>query len=233
MIWRPWIVAATVLAALLVNGVLVFKEEVPRPADKPVEALVEPLRHVEYRQNNRRQNLTDAFGRDPERAEKTARQIAQDARFQAQLQKLLKDSAEVVTEAFCPTDELPQPYAALEFLVTETNGRRDITPPDRLVVFEPAEWYATHRGTVSGVYNTLELTGRRPDATLMGVSAMLLGRERDVLEGNSPWSMSLFGAWGFASLKQSQPSIERIATEYFALMHLLTELANAQDGICQ
>jgi hypothetical protein len=45
--------------------------------------------------------------------------------------------------------------------------------------------------------------------------------------------MSLFGAWGFASLKQSQPSIERIATEYFALMHLLTELANAQDGICQ
>ena len=86
---------------------------------------------------------------------------------------------------------------------------------------------------VSGVYNTLELTGRRPDATLMGVSAVLLGRERDVLEGNSPWSMSLFGAWGFASLKQSQPSIERIATEYFALMHLLTELANAQDGICQ
>jgi hypothetical protein len=231
--WRPIMVVLAGIAALVVNVVLLARERIPEPADKPIEALEEPLRHVEYRDNNRRRNLTESFGMDPALAERTAKRIEQIARYKVQLQKLLKDNAEVVTEAFCPSDELPQPYAALEFLVFEANGRRDVFQPDRLVVFEPQEWFAVNRGLVSGVYNQVELSGRRADATIMGVAGLLLARERDVLEGNSPWSPSVFGTWGFKALSKEQPSIEQLTTEYFALMHLLVELSNAQDGICQ
>jgi hypothetical protein len=232
MVWRPWLVVAALVAAFLVNGVLLLRERIPEPADKPVEAQIEPLRHLEYRENNRRRNLTDGFGMDQALAERTGKQMEAYGKYKPQLAKLLKDHAEVVTEAFCPTDQLPQPYAALEFLVTEVNGRRDVIAPDRLVVFESQEWFQSDRASIAGVYNALETTGRREDATLMGVSAVLLGQERDVLEGNSPWSTSLFGTWGFAALKRDKPSIEQLAMEYFALMHVLTELANGQDGIC-
>ena len=230
---RPFLVMLLLVVAVLVDGVLLFREKIPEPAEKPVESLVEPLKHVEYRENNRRRNLAETFGMDPALTERTAKQIETYGRYKVQLAKLLTENAETVGEAFCPARDLPQPYAAMEFLVTETNGRRDVTPPDRLVVLEPQEWYAETRATTSGVYNTVELDGRKSDATLMGVSAILLGQEADVLEGNSPWSRSLFSSWGFAALKQEKPSIERVAMEYFALMHLLTELANAQDGICQ
>lgn len=230
---RPFLVLLLLVVAVLVDGVLLVRERIPQGAEKSVEALVEPLRHVEYRENNRRRNLSETFGMDAALTERTAKQIETYSRYRVQLAKLLKDHAEVVGEAFCPTEDLPQPYAALEFLVTETNGRRDVTPPDRLVVLEPQEWYAETRATTSGVYNTVELEGRRSDATLMGVSAILLGQEQDVLEGNRPWSRSLFSSWGFAALRAEKPSIERVAMEYFALMHLFTELANAQDGICQ
>ncbi len=232
MIWRPVVVILAVIAAVVVNAVLLRRERIPEPADKPVEAVEEPLRHVEYRDNNRRRNLTETFGMDPGLAEKTAKRIEQVARYKTQLQKLLKDNAEIVSDAFCPSDELPQPYAALEYLVYEQNGRRDVYQPDRMTTFEPQEWFQLNRGLVQGVYNQVELTGRHADATLMGVSGLVLARERDVLDGNSPWSQSVFGTWGFSSLKKEQPSIEALAAEYFALMHLLTELANAQDGIC-
>ncbi|MBA2322285.1 MAG: hypothetical protein H0V89_14165 [Deltaproteobacteria bacterium] len=232
MIWRPVLVFLAVIAAVAANVVLLAQERIPEPADKPIEALEEPLRHVEYRDNNRRRNLTDSFGMDPALAERTAKRIEQVGRSKAQLQKLLKENAGAVTEAFCPSDELPQPYAALEFLVYEQNGRRDVFQPDRLAVFEPQAWFQVNRGYVSSVYSRVELSGRKADATLMGVSGLLLMRERDVLEGNSPWSQSVFGTWGFSRLVKEQASIEQLATEYFAFMHLLTELANAPDGIC-
>ena len=88
-------------------------------------------------------------------------------------------------------------------------------------------------GLVDAVYNQLERTeARKADATLMGVSALLLGREGDALDGNAPWATGMMGAWGFKRLKKESPTVEVIAIQYFSLMHYLTELANKRDGIC-
>jgi len=232
MIWRPVMVLLGVIVAVFANAVLISQERIPEPADKPIEALEEPLRHIAYRIDNRRRNLIESFGMGPDLAERTAARMEKVAKSKAQLQKLLKENASTVTEAFCPSDELPQPYAALEFLVYEENNRRDVFQPDRMMVFEPQEWFNENRGLVSSVYREVELSGRKADSTLMGVSGVLLRRESDVLEGNSPWSKSVFGAWGFSQLLKEHASIEALAIEYFALLHVLSELANAQDGIC-
>lgn len=73
---------------------------------------------------------------------------------------------------------------------------------------------------------------RKPDATLMAVSSVILIREADALEGVSPWSLGLVGSWGFAKLRKQDPRIQVLVIEYFSLMHLLTELANSPRGIC-
>src|SRR5690606_327633 len=114
-----------------------------------------------------------------------------------------------VGEAFCPGAGLPQPWAALRFLVREENGRRDVVDPTRLLAFEPQPWFAA--APVEPLYRHLEVVpDRQPDATLMGVAAALLGREIDTLEGRSPWSRGLAGSWGFRRLVRDAPQVEKM-----------------------
>jgi hypothetical protein len=136
-----------------------------------------------------------------------------------------------VGRVFCPGTGLPQPYAAMAYLVTGEGGRRDVVDVERLKLFEPQPWFDD--APVGNVYNHIELTaGRRSDATLMGVSALLLSKEDDALDGQSPWSTGLMGSWGWGPVRKTYPSSEMLVIQYFSLMHYLTELANTRNGIC-
>ena len=66
----------------------------------------------------------------------------------------------------------------------------------------------------------------------MGIAAILAARERDVLEKNSPWGPGLTQRWSWASVMEEEPGVRDKVTKYFAAMHLVVELATAEDGVC-
>lgn len=231
MTWRPWVVAAALFAAFMFNAVLVFNERLPKvKSGQEVEVVDEILRHVVYTPTTRRNNFK-TMGMSEDLADKTAKQIERYGRKEKAFKTLLSEQATSVGVAFCPGMDLPQPYAALMFLVYEENERRDVIDPERLKEFEEQEWHVT--APIRAIYSHFELTaGRYEDATLMGVSAILMQREDDALDGYAPFSTGLLGNRGWGSLKSEHPRAEMTVIQYFSLMHYLTELANTRDGIC-
>ncbi|MBX2800594.1 MAG: hypothetical protein KTR31_23140 [Myxococcales bacterium] len=231
MTLRPFVVAALLIVAVLLVGALLANERILDPDESPeLEKFDEPLRGLQYLPGNRRGNF-QAMGMEFEMAEATASHIH---RFQGQaprFEALLDEHAAELVDVFCPSD-LPQPYGALAYLVTQENDQRRVLDADLLTRFERQLWY-DDTGLVPALHDRFERTeNRKGQATLMAVSAALLGREEDALTGRSPWSSSLLGSWGFARLIGQEPQVQRVTIEYFALMHWLTELANTRDGIC-
>lgn len=231
MTWRPWIVSAAMMLALMVNVVLMVQERLPEARSGPEVVRVEEiLKHLKYLPSTRRNNFKE-MGMTDELAEATAKYADRYARKEALFKGLLEEQAAMVGNTFCPGTEMPQPYAALEFLVKEENEKRDTIDPERLKEFEEQVWFQTTQ--VQAVYNHFELTeGRYADATLLGVSSLLVSLEDDALDGLSPFSTGMLGSRGWAPLKKQAPRVEVLAIQYFSLMHYLTELANTRDGIC-
>lgn len=223
--------AAAMFAVVLVNFVLVLQERLPAAVAGPDVARVdEVLRHLQYLPTTRRTNFKE-MGMSDDLADATAKYVDRYTRKQAAFSALLTEQASLVSVAFCPGTAMPQPYAALQFLVLETNEVRDVVDPEMLREFEEQPWFAT--SSASAIYSKFEMTeGRQADATLLGVSALLVDREDDALNGYTPFATGILGARGWAPLKKEHPRIEMVAIEYFSLMHYLTELANTRDGIC-
>jgi hypothetical protein len=230
LIWRPWIVAALLISVGLIDALLLFNEQIPsQQAEAELRAADERLRSLQYIAGQRRNNLV-VMGMSPELADATAEQIGRLAKHTEKFERLLNEQASEVASSLCPSD-LPQPYAALSFLVYEENGKRYVVDAASLLRFERQPWFDA--AYVPTLYDHFERTvDRRGDATLMAISAALLNREEAALEGESPWSSGVFGGWGFDRLQSKDPKIRTLAIEYFSLMHYLTELANAQKGIC-
>ena len=231
MNWRPWIVAMMLLTAVLVNGTLTVMEDLPEAKAGPeVERIEEVLRHLSYTPSSRRNNFKE-MGMKDEVADATAKYVDRFARKQPLFAQLLVDQADDMGRVFCPGTGLPQPYSALEYLVLEENERRDVIDPERLKMFEAQSWFA--ESSINAVYTKMELTeGRKTEATVMGIAAMLQSKEEDALDGHSPWSTGIIGTWGWTPLKKTFPAVEMKVIQYFSLMHYLTEIANTREGIC-
>ncbi|MEQ1505373.1 MAG: hypothetical protein ABMB14_24285 [Myxococcota bacterium] len=231
MTWRPWIVTALLILALLLDALLLINEQIPSVRhEQEVVDVEEKLRTLQYLPGNRRGNF-QTMGMPFEVAEAAASQISRFEKQGERFQKLLEEQGAEVADVFCPSEKLPQPYAALSYLVYEENGTRYVVDPNALRRFDRQPWYDA--SLVPSLYDQFERTAARKDqATLMAVSAALLGMEEAALDGESPWSLGLLGSWGFSRLEKRQPKVTALAIEYFALMHFLTELANAPDGIC-
>ena len=119
----------------------------------------------------------------------------------------------------------------VQWLVVEDAGSRYVVQHQRTTILEPQSWF--EQSLVPALYDEFERSKRRKaDATLMGVSSVLLNQENEALRGASPWSMGVMGTWSFARLQTNSPKITKMVIEYFGLMHYLTELANTNRGIC-
>ncbi len=232
MTWRPWIVSALLVIAILVNGVLLVQEKLPGAATGPaLTKLDERLRHISYPPTARRKNFKE-MGMDDDLANVVANRIDKHQRLQARFVKLLAKQQAKIGDAFCSTTGLPQPYSALRFLVEEENDERRVVHTERLLHFEEQPWFRL--APVQAVYDHVELHGnRRADATLMGIAGILLGREKDVLDDIAPWKGGVFEAWGYQRLQREHPRVQKLVIDYFSLMHYLTELANSPRGICR
>jgi len=236
MNWRPWVVTALMICTFLVNVAMLWNEKMTPPDQKtdPTVKLVDPLLSLRYTPQSRiddfhKYGMTDDMVDDAQRiATETAKNRT------PILQQLLKDHADVATRVFCPGNEIPQRYAALGVLTYDDGDQIRVMDASELTTIAMADWYATAQ--VGDVYTTLEVTADRHDeATVMGVASILLGEEDKVIEQEDPWGAGgLISRWSYAAVLNDYANMKIRDKEvrYFALMHVLTELANADRGVC-
>ncbi len=122
-------------------------------------------------------------------------------------------------------------YSAMAWLVDEQGGRRDPIDPKRASGFEEHKWAAG--SPIGEVFAEVEMDEERmPDATIMGVAAILLEREQDVLDRRSPWARGLGGRWSWDRVKEGNPGILERVARYLLTFHLVMEQATADEGFC-
>ncbi len=233
MTFRPWVILTLGVVAFLINSVLMFQEDMPSVMSGPeVEKAQEPLLTLTYSRTNRRQNL-ETMGLDTDLADLAAVHMERLEKEQKRWDAIVAQDPAGLGLALCPNKEVPQPYAMLRFLVYQDAQKRYVIEPTRISQLEPQPWYDTNIVSIPALYAHFERTERRrADATLMAVSAALLGQEGAALDGQSPWSMGSFGTWSYPRLEASNNRLRKMVIEYFGLMHYLTEMANKPGGIC-
>ena len=139
--------------------------------------------------------------------------------------------ADRAADVFCGMSKVRPRYSAMTYLVKDERGQRDAIDLGRISRLEREEWALT--APIGEVYAEVEMaTERQPDATLMGVAAILLRQESEVLERNSPWGQGLGGRWNWEKVKKQYPGIESRAVDYFAVLHLTMEVATRDGGFC-
>jgi hypothetical protein len=239
MNWRFFLFISTLLAMFVVNFFLIFGEAIPEIVNEESTIRVPEvsLRSIQYKMAQVRANL-QKMGMSLEHADKTsdiAEGLYNKEKTRDRLQAMIKANEEFVAPAVCPSGQrVAQPYAMLELIVEEALGRRTVLPVNRITEFQKQSWYAG--SAVGQIYELIEKgTNRQPDATLMGVSALLLSKEQDAIKGTAPWANSFMGRWGFSYLLSNPKTskIEGMASDYFALMYVIVTLANDErNGIC-
>lgn len=236
MNWRPWIIAALLFGCVFLNAALLGFERVPEPEGSAdvKDDQKDPLLTLRFIPSKRIENFK-AMGLDEELTTATlGRTKAIDKRKEANKQLLL-DHADEVGKLLCASSagSLPQRYASMAFLVDEEKDARVVVPFDRLTFLEVKPWAAT--SMLAQVYATLEpVKGRKIDATVMGISAMLARQEEAVLLSEAPFNHKGIGGigWGFAGVEKRFPEVRRKLIDYFALMHVFAEIAGEPGGLC-
>ncbi len=239
MSWRGFFVVAALLGAIIVNAALIVFERhaTPEEVAEVVDARKDRLLGIAFTPGTRIKNCKD-FGFNDSLAEAVAQRTGKlEHRYKEKFKEKLVEYADEVGWALCggSADTLPQRYAALSFLVEEENGKRKPIDVASLNYFEEREWWAATSATIEDLYVEFERSkNTKEDSTVMGVSAILLSREAEALAREAPWGRGgLQGRWSYEKLSSDEPAVEGRLVEYFALMHLLTEIANDTGGICQ
>lgn len=238
---RTLLVAGALLLIGMLNLYLLMQEEenyfakLRTTADGRVLAgEVDPLLNLRYSTSQREDNLL-AFGMDEELAAEVGTRIRDyEDRYTDRIKYLFEnvEEPEALEDALCGQAGVRPRYGALRYLIeAEKDGSRR---PINLQRASQLTWQEWSKGApIGAVYAELELAEeRKPDATLMGVAAILTARERDVLEKNSPWGPGLTQRWSWPSVQEEEPGVSDKVVKYFAAMHLIVELATAEDGIC-
>ena len=240
MNWRPWMVAGALFCALILNTGLLFMEQLEPPAIDKASKFGggDPLSRLKLTATNRRKNF-EQFGLSEDmvdKADKLATKLAQERG--KEFMALVTDpaNAQLATAAFCEargTDTLPVRYQALSLLVVEEDGGRKVIEPAELTALATQEWFGA---SVHDVFEVVELVeDRQADATVMGIAAILVGQEETANKQESPWGVGLGATWKLSAVMTQfqDQKIERKLVNYFAVMHLLAEIANGEGGPCE
>ncbi len=233
---RPWILGGFLLAGLGVNSYLLLGERLVE-SEKQVRHQVERVDRLEltFSKANRKGNLV-AFGLSGGELDSSLARLndMDDDRNRAMLASHLDLAGDQLQldKAFCGSGQVRPRYAALAFLIKEEGGKRKALSLRRVSGLEYEGWAKTAR--IAEVYGELELAEeRKEDATVMGVAAILLSREQDVLDRSSHWGEGLRGRWSWEKVKKDTPGIDERVVEYFALFHLTMEVATGEGGFCE
>ena len=244
MSWRGFAVVIALLSAALLDLVLLVDEEIAE-ADRPQygdSKAVDPLIGLRFTPATRHTNLTLMGFDDVEAAaiEKEADRLVRvwnigmpdrdvlRARFEAS-----PEETEILIAAFCGTGvSLPPRYATLSYLLDEDpGGLRHVVDLDATGAIEFQDW--TRRARIDAVYQSVERrSDRRPDATRMGLAAILAANEDDLLEGRFPWGDGLLTGWSWERARDSQAGLGGRLNALMGLMVVTLESSVAEGGIC-
>lgn len=206
MNWRPWIIIAFFIAAVLGNGRLYMLENEQGLPDAEGRVTIEkartdPLKQILIKAANRNNNMRE-FGLPDQLKSAAVNKAAEltSAKKRGNLEKLFNDAADQgyaseMAEAFCFEGSMHPRWAALRFLVRENDDGREAIDPFEERVLPPQPWFES--SPVEEVFRKVELAeNRQPDATVMGIAGVLAQAEVDVLEARSPWGAGgILGNW--------------------------------------
>jgi hypothetical protein len=142
------------------------------------------------------------------------------------------DDSNAIENAFCGRyAELPSRYAAMEFLVDESQGELRVRDLAQMNQFDAQDWWGSAHAL--SVVAAVELVSERhEDATRMGLAAVLARQAEAVTAGKAPWGTSLWNNWSWEDCAKRYESVGSKLIRYAASMHLVLENANGEAGIC-
>ena len=234
---RPWIVLGTLLALIIWDVILISSEEilsVKLNVNKRNET--DKLSGLQYTSAARADNLK-AFGLSEEETSAVLTRIKKLETTQGErLQIILKDTEDQVglQAALCgnSTEDIEPRYGAMRYFVRQDGtSRRPLRSNDLTEKLEQQDW--SRSANIQGVYEALEFGAeRQPDATLMGVAAILTRNEQTAIAREAPWGNLNSWSWSKVKTEYSSTGLEEDILNYFALMHLVVEFAKAEGGVC-
>ncbi len=234
---RTWLSLATLVLVGGVSAYLLTNEKITQGDQTPdfQARQTDPMVEMAFTAASRKRNF-EQFGLDEEMV-KAALDLARRYEDTGKVDRLrlLMDNASAPTdlaEAICGRSPQIRPrYGALRFFVALVQGERRPIDIDRVSTLQWEPW--SKAAPIATVYDQAELAeDRKPDATLMAIAAILTAQEQELLNGYKPWGRGLAATWSWKQVKQKFPGIEKRCLDYFVIMHLAVELANAEGGIC-
>lgn len=241
---RTWLVAATTFILMGLNGYLLYAEynwhelyHGIAPSEfqaKHITERADPLIDMKYVAGARQTNM-ERFGLTEPMIKKALDRMRDiDERHKDRLRIGLENAPDptALADALCgQTNQVRPHYGALRFFVEEEQGQRRPIRPEVALDLQRQEWSKV--APIAEVYNHAELAEeRKPDTTLMAIAAILLAKEDDLLNDYKPFGRGFAATWSWPDVVKQYPGIEDIAVNYFALMHVVVEMATGEDGLC-
>ncbi|TNE91759.1 MAG: hypothetical protein EP330_04285 [Deltaproteobacteria bacterium] len=230
MPWRPIFMVSLLLVSFIANGAMLWYERID-PPDEVVE-LKDDIRAVSFilMPHKRRENfgkmglgrLVDAAVGEAARLDKS----------EARIRAVIQESADEVSNAMCTGGRLPPRFAALPLVVEQDGtGRRRVIDGSTATAFFTQDWFET--SLTDQVYSTLELRENRPEnAPAVGVAAVLANAELQAINEEGPFDPGFTGV-DLDDVLEEYPWVEKELVRYFALMHVVGELARSdKGGVC-
>ena len=196
----------------------------------------DPLFDLQYLPARRLSNFKDGFGMPEPLAQRAVdRAVMIGDEYSRKLGLMLRDSEDPtrLLDAICGVTSESRPrYAMMRYLVLQDGTERVPVDLKRVSSLELQEWGVL--APIDTVYETLEFADdRHPDATLMGIAAVLVGAEEKVTKAQAPWGSGGLGrTWDWDRVVKEYPGIDAKVVEYVAMMHVATEMAQSSEGLC-
>ena len=202
------------------------------PTQEQVENInVDQLRDISYRKGNRKENF-EAFGLTDEEVD---RALSRAKEVETKEKKIIENLSsppgdiELLVDSLCGhSSDIRPRYATLRYAVRIRGDKRE--PMDmRKIKFASQDW--VDGLALKDMYATVELR-KDPyiDSTVMMIAAILAGEEELLVERQPPFGRG--SDWSWKKAKREFTGIEDAVIEYLAHMHVIIEVAQGIDGIC-
>ena len=229
--FRLIVSALLTVSFTLISIFALHRQSSKLPEEERVENInVDQLRDITYRSGNRKDNF-EAFGlADDEVVRALAVAKEADKSENRIIQKLtLARDTELLVESLCGhTSDIRPRYAALRYAVRIRGDNREPIDMKR-IDFDPEIW--VDGISLKDMYATVELR-KDPyiDSTVMMIGAILAGEEELLIERQPPFGRG--SDWSWKKAKREFPAIQEAVIKYLANMHVMVEVAQGIDGIC-
>jgi hypothetical protein len=234
---RSWLIIVGIIAMSILNAFIISNEHIEISIEKEMVGDYEDrFGNLIYTQAERENNLK-SFGLDEKAIKRTLKQIGKyERRYKDPFRARLIDSKNIalMTEIFCPRDvkSIRPRYAAARLLIKEKSDKRLVIDPKKDVEIIEQDW--TKSLSFLDIYENIEKTKEElPYSTVMVIAAFLTKNEESLSRREEPWGRVLDDSWSWNSVQEEYPTVGAQLIKYFALMHLFTEIANDEKGVCK